>query len=297
MSINSNFVISEEIIIFLIERKSRKLSTRTIEFYRDILTAFSNYCKAQGITTVPSITASVIREYLIELGQTHNPGGVHCYFRCIRSFLNWFELETNEELPNPIRKIKPPKVNTSPIQGVSIADVNSMIITCGKDFYGLRDQAMLRTLIDTGARVSELCNLRIMDVNMETGAVKIIAGKGNKDRIVFVNPTTRRDIMRYLRRRVSRSPRDWLWVTSNGKRLTTHGITQILMRRAKAAGVEVPTPHDFRRTFALECLRNGMDLIQLMYLMGHTTTTVLQRYLALQEDDLRTTFEKNGPVL
>lgn len=191
--------------------------------------------------------------------------------------MNWYELETDQVIPNPIRKVKPPKINTSPIPGVPISDVSAMLLTCGKDFYGLRDQAILRTLIDTGVRAAEFCNLRIMDLSMDTGAVKVIAGKGNKDRIVFVNPTTRRDIMRYMRLRISRNQRDWLWVTKQGSQLSKHGLVQVLLRRAKAAGVEVPTPHDFRRTFALECLRNGMDLIQLMYLMGHTTTTVLQR--------------------
>lgn len=71
----------------------------------------------------------------------------------------------------------------------------------------------------------------------------------------------------------------------------------ILLRRAKAAGVEVPTLHDFRRTFVLKGLRNGMDLIQLIHLMGHTTTTVIQRNLALQEEELWIVFEAKGPIL
>jgi integrase/recombinase XerC len=288
--------IKDEIRNFLIERKSRNLSDRTIEFYRDILTVFSNRCSKENINAVPEITATFLRQYIIELGETHNPGGVHAHFRCIRSFLNWYEVETDATIPNPVRKVKPPKLNSKPIQGVPIADVHSMLITCGHDFLGLRDTAILRALIDTGARVSEFCNLRIMDLNMDTGAVKIIAGKGNKDRVVFVSPTTRRDIMRYLRHRQSRTGRDYLWVTREGSKLSTHGLTTMLLRRAKAAGVPVATPHDFRRTFALECLRNGMDLIQLMYLMGHTTTTVLQRYLALQEDDLKKIFDVKGPV-
>lgn len=288
--------LKNEIKNFLIERKSRNLSDRTIEFYRDILTVFSNRCSKENIHSVPEITVTFLRQYIIELGETHNSGGVNAHFRCIRSFLNWYELETDAIIPNPVRKVKPPKMNSKPIQGVPISDVNSMLITCGHDFYGRRDTAILRGLIDTGARASEFCNLRIMDLNMDTGAVRIIAGKGNKDRVVFVSLTTRRDIMRYTRHRQSREGRDYLWVTRGGSKLTTHGLTTMLLRRAKTAGVPVATPHDFRRTFALECLRNGMDLIQLMYLMGHSSTTVLQRYLAVQEVDLKNVFEAKGPV-
>ncbi len=112
-------------------------------------------------------------------------------------------------------------------------------------------------------------------MNLSTGTVNIIAGKGNKNRVVFVSPITHRDIMRYMRHRRSKSGHDWLWVIREETKLTPHGLTSMLLRRAREAGVPVATSHDFRRTFALECLRNGMDLIRLMSLMGHTSTTVL----------------------
>ena len=288
-------LISEELITFLIGCKSQQLSERTIEFYRDNLKHFTHYCNVNSVSTMSEISASIIRSYMGKLGETHNPGGVHCHFRCIRTFLNWYELETDAELPNPIRKIKPPKVSSVPIPAVPMSDVNAMITTCGKDFMGLRDKAILRTMIDTGLRCSEFVNLLIQDVNMENGAVRAIAGKGNKDRTVFLTPTARADIARYLRRRQSKLGYEPLWVTHYQTKLSRNGLVQIIIRRAKEAQLkDIPSPHDFRRTFAIESLRMGMDIVRLMYLMGHTTTTVLQRYLAIQTDDLQRAYEQRG---
>lgn len=293
-----NHLISEEISNFIVDRHARNVSERTIEFYVDIFAIWQKWLIANNFNDMENLTANDIRKYMIELGENHNPGGVHAHWRSIKALFFWFEAENDlESWKNPMRKVAPPKVKANPIPGVPIQDVTALLSTClSRNFLDLRDKAIIRTLIDTGMRRAEFCNVRIMDLDMETGALKVIGGKGNKDRIVFVSPTTRRDIMRYMRKRHSRDQRDWLWVTVSDVQLRPVGLREVIRRRAVKAHIPVPTPHDFRRTFAVECLRNGIDLVQLMYLMGHTSTTVLQRYLAIQDDDLRVAHERYGPV-
>lgn len=295
---NDNRRISTATQFFLIDRQARHLSNRTLDFYNEKLGNFQFWLKQKNIDNVDEITPSIVRQYLIYLEQTHNPGGVHAHWRCVKAFFFWFEDEY--DLPNwsnPIRKVTPPKYRSNPIPGIPMSDVQSMIDVCDHHtFVGLRDVAIFRTLVDTGCRRKEFCDLRIMDLNIDNGELKILNGKGNKERTVFVGPTARRDIIRYLRRRPSRDPRDWLWVTVSNTALQPDGVREILRRRAMQANVPIPSPHDFRRTFALECLRNGMDLVQLMRLMGHTSTSVLQRYLALQTDDLSNAHNAFGPI-
>lgn len=288
--------ISEEIENFLVDRRGRKLSHTTINFYKEKLSVFENMLKEDGIIYVEDINARLLRELFSQLGRSHNSGGVLTFFKSIRTFLNWFEEDTDAQISNPIRKVHGPRVNSTPIPRIPMRDIQLMIETCGKSITDIRDQAAIHFLVDTGVRSAEFLNMHILDVDMNSGTVKVIKGKGNKDRTVFIGPTTRSDVMRYLRRRRSKDPRDYLWVTQNGSQLTYEGLRQILQRHAKLAGITYPSPHDFRRTFAIECLRNGMDLIQLMYLMGHTTTVVLQRYLAIQDDNLRNAHLKNGPI-
>lgn len=288
--------ISDELTNFLIDRRSQKLSPSTISFYKEKLAVFLKRCNSKGIEYVEDVTPSFLREYFIELGKTHNAGGVHIFFRTVKTFLNWFSIETDDAAPNPIKKIRGPKLSSTPIPGITLDDIQRMLDTCDHSLTGLRDQAAIRFLVDTGVRRAEFCNVRILDVDMLNGSVKIVAGKGNKDRTVFLSATSRRDLMRYLRKRKTKDPREYLWITQSRTQLTYSGLRQMLRRHAELAKIPCPSPHDFRRTFALECLRNGMGLIQLMYLMGHTTTIVLQRYLAVQEDDLRGAHSKSGPI-
>lgn len=295
---NDNQRISTATQFFIIDRQARHLSSRTVDFYKEKLANFLSWLKQMNIDNVVEITPTIIRQYLIHLEMTHNPGGVHAHWRSIKAFFFWFENEY--EIPdwsNPIRKVTPPKYRSDPIPGIPMSNIQSMIDVCDlHSFSGLRDVAILRTLVDTGCRRKEFCDLRIMDLNNENGELRIMKGKGDKERTVFVGPTARRDIFRYLRRRPSRDPRDWLWVTVSNTALQPDGVREILRRRAMQANVPIPSPHDFRRTFALECLRNGMDLVQLMRLMGHTTTNVLQRYLALQTEDLSDAHKVFGPI-
>lgn len=87
-----------------------------------------------------------------------------------------------------------------------------------------------------------------------------------------------------------------LWATANGQRLTYWGLRQVIRRRAKAAGVPVPGLHSFRRAFAILSLRGGVDLVSLQRLMGHSDLSVIKRYLAQTEGDLKAAHAKGGPV-
>lgn len=290
--------ITDEIQYFLIDRRARRLSNGSLTYYKEKLTNFQIWAKGKNLTSVTEITPNELRLYIIDMEATHNAGGVHCFWRTIKTFLIWFENEYSDEaFLNPVRKVTPPKNRIDPIVGVPMSDVTSLIDICDtKTLTGARDIAIFRTLVDTGIRRAEFCALRIMDLNMMTGEIQIHNGKGNKGRVVVVGPTAIRDIARYMKKRVSRDPRDWLWVTAGGTQLQKMGLREVIRRRAIQANIPIPSPHDFRRTFAIECLRNGMDLIQLMRLMGHTTTTVLMRYLALQTEDLVNAHGSFGPV-
>jgi integrase/recombinase XerD len=102
---------------------------------------------------------------------------------------------------------------------------------------------------------------------------------------------------RYLKRRRDESPA--LWVTHprfGSERLTYDGLRSVLKRRADFAKVDAPTPHDFRRAFALSMLRQGVDIFTLAKLMGHADITVLRRYLRQTKEDTEAAHRQHGPV-
>ena len=283
---------------FLLDRRARGFTANTIKFYESELRLFCNYLKDQGITETEAITATHLRAYLLHVGQRRKPGGVHCTYRAIKTFLRWYEAEYEPAgWANPIHKVSAPKVPQEQIHPVSLDDVRAMLSTCKRRaFTGDRDRAILLGLLDSGLRASEFLDLNLEDLSLDTGALVVRKGKGGKFRTAFLGHKAQRATLDYLKHRMDAALEDPLWVTCEGQRLTYSGLRQILRRRALRAGVPEPSAHDFRRGFALNSLRAGIDLISLQRLMGHSGLTVIQRYLAQTEGDLQAAHAKSSPV-
>lgn len=289
-------LISREINAFIIDRKAKHLSINTIVFYSTELERFRLWLYEQHIEHIEEITNTTLREYLIELATHRNPGGCHGMWRTIKAFFNWYENEIdNPNWRNPIYKVAAPKVNPTPIAGIPMEDFGRMLVICEKTRMGQRDRAILFMLIDTGVRREEIVNINIEDVNFKSGSVVIKHGKGNKSRVVYLGVKGRKELVRYLRYRPAHTEQEPLFLSEKGTRLRPHGLRQILKKRCKDAGISDYSPHDFRRTFAIEYLRNGGDIYTLMALMGHTSPTVLQRYLKIVTIDLQNGHEKYSP--
>jgi len=285
---------------FLNDRKARGSAEGTLDFYREKLKLFFSYCDALVVERISQITPTLIRQYLLHLENTgHNPGGKHAAFRTLRAFLNWYEGETEPEAwSNPMRKVKAPKVPTEPLEPVSFENVFRMMKTCERGtFTGDRDEAILLCLLDTGARANEFLDIDLTDINQARGDILIRQGKGSKPRQVYLGRQSRRALRKYLKHRKDNNTA--LWVTHprfDSERIKYDGLRSLLSRRANLAKVDKPTPHDFRRAFALSMLRNGTDLYTLAKLMGHEGITVLQRYLKQTYNDTEAAHRKAGPV-
>ena len=275
------FGLQREIAAFLIDRRARGLSPRTVEFYRQKLTLLQRFLGAEGVDHVCAITPDLVRQYLLRLGRTHNPGGVHAAYRAMRAFLRWFELEEEPDgWKSPLRKVRPPRVPTEPLEPVPTEHVKAMIRTCRRrTFFGDRDRAVLLCLLDTGCRAGEFAAINIGDVDLATGQILIRAGKGGKPRMVFLGSKSRRALVTYLRHIGDVEDSAALWVTREGRRLSYSGLRDIVRRRAKRASVPAPTLHSFRRAFALACLRGKMDVYSLQRLMGHARSGPVDRLL------------------
>jgi site-specific recombinase XerD len=280
---------------FLTDCHIRRLSPRSIDFYRDKLTRFLAYCEAQSAANLDQIDTALLRRFFLYLEESgNNPGGRHAYFRTLRAFFRWLEAEF-DGYASPLRKLKPPKVDTPPIEGATAAEVQALLDTCDKSVTGIRDKAIILVLLDTGLRASELLALNWPDIDLTTGTVVIRKGKGGKSRTVFVGRLTRQSLRQYARSRTDDNPA--VFVTIQGERLTYAGLREILRRRSKQAGLaNPPSPHDFRRACALTLLRNGADVVSVSRLLGHTSLEVTKRYLAQTESDLERVHRQHSPA-
>lgn len=279
---------------FLLDRKAQRMSTGTIDFYIWKLKLIDEFLHSRNVTTINQITSELIREMLVDLERSHNPGGVHQVYRVMRTFLNWYEAEAEPpNWRNPLSNIKPPRLNEQPLAPIETATLKKLLATCDDSFHGIRDRAIMLLLLDTGIRAGELVALDRDDIDEVTGDVQVRNGKGGKPRLVMIGKRTRKAMRLYLKLLKSD---DALFVTEDGNRISYRRVDNILRERAKLAGVEKPTLHSFRRAFALNSLRNGMDVFSLQRLMGHADLQVMRRYLAQTDDDIRISHAKASPV-
>ena len=164
---------------------------------------------------------------------------------------------------------------------------------------GLRDAAMLEFLYATGLRVSELCRIRVSDLERDLGFVRVV-GKGNKHRIVPVGQVALRAVEEYLgngrpgllKRRAS----PYLFVTNRGAAMTRQAFWKLLAGYGKRAGIfHNLTPHVLRHTFATHLLEGGADLRSVQTMLGHSDISTTQIYTHVMRSRLRKTVDEHHP--
>jgi integrase/recombinase XerD len=164
---------------------------------------------------------------------------------------------------------------------------------------GLRDRAMLEFLYAAGLRVSELCKVRVSDLERDLGFVRVV-GKGNKHRIVPVGKSALLAVEQYLdtgrpgllKRRAS----PYLFVTNRGSAMTRQCFWKLLGGYGKRAGIfHNLTPHVLRHTFATHLLEGGADLRSVQTMLGHADISTTQIYTHVMRSRLRTTVDLHHP--
>jgi integrase/recombinase XerC len=193
-----------------------------------------------------------------------------------------FLLDEEEIDRSPMARVKQPQTPRKLVPIMGDDDTKKLLdATKGKTFMALRDEALIRLYYNTGARLSEIGNLLLTDLDMNTESVRM-HGKGAKDRRVRFGPKTSRAISRYLRARAKRKGAadvPQLWMADKGAHaLTPNGIKLMLKRRGAAAGVDNTHAHRWRHNFAHEWHKAGGNTGDLMLLPGWASEDMPRRY-------------------
>ncbi len=164
---------------------------------------------------------------------------------------------------------------------------------------GLRDRAMLEFLYATGLRVSELCRVRVTDLERNMGFVRIV-GKGNKHRIVPVGKAALAAVEEYLAsgrpQLLKRRASPYLFVSNRGTAMTRQTFWRLLAGHGKRAGIfHNLTPHVLRHTFATHLLEGGADLRSVQTMLGHSDISTTQIYTHVMQSRLRKTVDDHHP--
>ena len=164
---------------------------------------------------------------------------------------------------------------------------------------GLRDRSMLEFLYAAGLRVSELCRVRVSDLDQSMGFVRVV-GKGNKHRLVPVGKTALQAVDHYLKSGrpllLKNRPSPYLFVTNRGSAMTRQAFWKLLAAYGKKAGMfRDLTPHVLRHTFATHLLEGGADLRSVQTMLGHADISTTQIYTHVMRSRLRKTVDEHHP--
>ena len=282
-------------------RFEKRYSPHTVVSYQTDLGQFAAYLKSGDEQAVPAqATHALIRGWVVELMQQQlDPRTVNRKVACLRSYYK-FLLRAGTIEANPMLRIKAPKMAKKLPEFVPEAALNNLLnsFDFGADFAGQRDQLVLEMLYGTGIRLSELIGIHADDVSLGGSTVRV-TGKGNKQRLVPLNPSLKRVIERYQACRAHEfgplaGP---LLLTDKGEamydklvyRTVKHYLSQITTSGAQQH------PHALRHAFATHLLGKGADLNSIKELLGHASLAATQVYTHLSVDRLKSVFEQAHP--
>jgi site-specific recombinase XerD len=277
--------------------RARNRSPKTIRSYVDtarLLEAF--LCEHHLPTDVRSIKSEHLELLIGDQLRRWRPTTAAVRYRSLQQLFAW--LVAREEIPtSPMAKMRAPKVPPVPVPVIPDEDLRRLLGACvGSRFEDIRDAALLRVMIETGVRLSEVAGLVLTDVDVACSDL-VVVGKGRKTRSVPFGERTGAALGRYLRARAdhpnSGDPR--LWLARRGA-LTASGIAQVLRRRCRKAGILIAHPHQLRHSAAHSWLASGGSEGDAMRLFGWSSREMLSRYsAALADERARAAYRRLAP--
>ncbi len=288
-------------------------SPETVLWHRKKLAAFSAFARQMGLVRVSDVTLEHGRAFVRHLidrdvlypDHPSRPAvdkpladtTIAGYVRSLKAWAAWLadEGHTSEHL---FRKLKIPKVRRVLKRPLGEAEIRQLLVAVDRSRpEGVRAFALVLLLLDTGIRVSEAVNARLIDLDTKAGTL-FVMGKGSKERRVPIGLDTRRALLQYIQqcRPAAASLRDSrIFLTGSGEPLTRDAVEKLFDRLERRSGVRVH-PHLMRNTFAVRFLKNGGDAFALQRILGHTSLDTTRIYVELASEDLKEMHRRTSPV-
>lgn len=243
-------------------------------------------------------STSDVRQFVMELMGPRQYTAVSVR-RKIAALRSYFALQKREgrRVDNPAADVPPPKAAKRLPHVMSEQEVAKLLRTrvAGKDeFQRLRNLAIMELLYASGIRRAELVGLNVSDVDLDRRVMRVI-GKGNKQRMVFINQAAAEAIRNYLGVRL-RTSDEALFLSRRKSRLSHRQAWVIFAEYAALAGLtQHVTPHVMRHSFATHLLENGADLVTIKELLGHESLSTTQIYTNVSLEHMRRSYEEAHP--
>ena len=277
----------------------RGLSPNTLAAYRADLTALERWLDVREQSLMTAQRGDVLAFMAARVQAGARPRSTARQLSSFRRFYR-YQLREGHLREDPTAQIAMPKVGRSLPRSLTEEEVEALLAAPAvSDPLGHRDRTMLEVLYATGLRVSELVNLKLIQVNLNQGVLKIV-GKGNRERMIPLGEEAVQWIQQFLQ-----GPRveillerqtDFLFPTRRGDRMTRQAFWHIIKRNARKAGVSKDlSPHTLRHAFATHLLNHGADLRVVQMLLGHSDLSTTQIYTHVARERLKDVHSQHHP--
>ncbi len=276
------------------------LAQNTLSAYRRDLVAFARWLEKKKHKPLIQTQTSDIQAWFAELHAVSKATTANRRLAALKRFFLWAKRQ-NHLHHDPCLTLKSAKQPARFPKTLSESQVDALLNAPNTlEALGLRDRAMLETLYATGLRVSELVSLKLLEVNLDEGVLRVTMGKGGKDRLVPLGAEAVHWLERYLRegRPALLGPRqcDALFVTGRAAAMTRQSFWLIIKKYAQLAEINAPlSPHVLRHAFATHLLNHGADLRVVQMLLGHADISTTQIYTHVARERLKTLHAQHHP--
>lgn len=277
----------------------RNLSPNTVESYGRDLAKFRAFCASRKIHALDQVQSQTVLEFLIDLSTRKM--SVRTQARNLVALRGLFKHMRRERIMevDPTSSVELPRAGRKLPDVLTMEEVERFLAAPDpKSRLGPRDVAMLELLYATGLRVTELCRLRMDELNLDHGYVSA-TGKGRKQRLVPVGESALDALRRYLERGRAaldkkRSP--FLFLTQRAGPMTRQGFWKMVRKYADVAGITKDIyPHMLRHSFATHLLEHGADLRAVQAMLGHADISTTQIYTHISRSHLVEIYRKHHP--
>jgi integrase/recombinase XerD len=288
-------LLPDYLAVLLVERG---LSPNSVAAYSNDLKAFGAWLAGRGLEAAGCERAD-LRRYLTELrGRGLAARSAARALAALRGLYRYL-LEQGATTQDPTLELESPKLMRSLPHFLSAEEVEALLAAPDvADCHGLRDRAMLETLYATGVRVSELVTLKVGQLRLDPGYVRVW-GKGSKERIVPVGSQARAWLARYLeqaRPSLDTKRSEALFLSNRGEGMTRQRFWQLIKGYGRVAGVTTHlSPHVVRHSFATHLLEHGADLRAVQAMLGHSDISTTEIYTHVTRERLRQLYDKAHP--
>ncbi len=289
---------------FTEEMKLKKYSSGTIKNYEASLNAFNRYLISIGIMDIKEVTLDILEDYkryLVE--EKYKSEVVYSRLQAVKRLFEYL-VSCRLLLLNPAERLVMPKTDkTLPKNILSKEEVKTLLAGPNTGIKtGIRDRAVIEVLYSSGLRLNECVNLKVYDIDYDSGHVRVDNGKGRKDRILPLGKKACLWVKKYLNHvrpqffKKGLEDESFLWVGLKGKKLASIWLNRLLNNYAQSAGIKKRvTVHTLRRTFATHMLLTGANPYYIQRLLGHESSTTINKYIKLVPRDVKKAHMKHHP--